>query len=205
MPAHLTLAAVGEAKLSNGVRLATVDWRANRLADALAKAGARGQQPVASTDDLLAIAARAVRHSAQLLGRVTHAANNYTVEEVDLEGNTRTRVLRDATQPERCRAPAREARPLRPRPVPRPQEVEELVPPLPLPQMQGPSAIPAPLAARSASAPMRRRGPAGIVPALLASLGERLRPNEGPTAASRMAVLRARIRAREAAALNAAV
>ena len=53
MPAHCTLGAVGEAKLSNGCRLSTIDWRANRLADALAKAGARMRQTVGVTDKLL--------------------------------------------------------------------------------------------------------------------------------------------------------
>ena len=40
MPAHTTLASVGEVKMSNGQRLTTVDWRANRLVDALAKTSA---------------------------------------------------------------------------------------------------------------------------------------------------------------------
>ena len=40
MPAHTSTGAVREAKLSNGTRLSMLDWRANRLVDALAKISA---------------------------------------------------------------------------------------------------------------------------------------------------------------------
>jgi hypothetical protein len=103
MPAHCAIGAVGETKLSNGVRLSVVDWRANRLVDALAKAGARLRQAVDATDGLLSQAACVVRHAAQLLGRVTYAANHHEVEELDASGAVRKVVRRDATQPVRRR------------------------------------------------------------------------------------------------------
>ena len=40
IPAHLSIRAVGERRLPNEQILTVVDWRANRLVDALAKLGA---------------------------------------------------------------------------------------------------------------------------------------------------------------------
>ena len=39
VPAHLTIAAVGHATAHSNRRLTIIDWRANRLVDALAKLG----------------------------------------------------------------------------------------------------------------------------------------------------------------------
>ena len=63
----------------NGQRLSTVDWRANRLVDALAKLDAALRELPAACVKLLDSAECAVKHSAKLLARVTHAANNHTL------------------------------------------------------------------------------------------------------------------------------
>ena len=47
---------------------------------------------------LLDSAAIAVKHSACLLGRVTHAANNHIVEAVSADGTTVQKTIRDATE-----------------------------------------------------------------------------------------------------------
>ena len=79
MPAHSSPAAVGEAKLSNGSRLTHIDWRANRLADALAKRAASDGAPPTAVLRLLKSAQAAVEFSAKLLGRITFAANHHVV------------------------------------------------------------------------------------------------------------------------------
>ena len=60
MPAHCTLAAVGEHKLSDGSRLSCLDWRANRLADAAAKGAASTVAQPLELGKLLRDAAAAV-------------------------------------------------------------------------------------------------------------------------------------------------
>ena len=204
MPARLGLAAVGEAKLSDGTRLTTLDWRANRLADALAKAAARRRIAGANTDATLAVAAKAVRHAARLLGRVTFAANNHVVTEVGPDGKSCTRVIRDASQPGSLR------------PVPAPPAGHRRQPaahgadgaqaqeqPRPLLQFQRPTPISEPLVphrARPASVPARQQRRAAAPSPYLMRLRECLRPMEGPTAAERLDALRDRIRARAASA-----
>lgn len=96
MPAHQSMASVGEAKLSNGHRLTTIDWRANRLVDALAKAAASERQPPPAIERILAWAHSAVRHSAKLLARVTHAANNHEVVGIGPTGEPTSRTIRDS-------------------------------------------------------------------------------------------------------------
>jgi len=96
MPAHQSLRAVGEAKLSNGVRLTAADWRANRLVDALAKNAAKEVQAPRQLLALMASADAATLHAAALLGCVTYAANNHKVSEVGPDGSMIIRAMRDA-------------------------------------------------------------------------------------------------------------
>ena len=62
IPAHLTIRAVGERKLPNGQRLTMVDWRANRLVDILAKAGAKKFAPADTVMKMLTSAAVLAKH-----------------------------------------------------------------------------------------------------------------------------------------------
>ena len=98
MPAHQTTAAIGTRVLSNGERLSALDWRANRLVDALAKQAAAQRQAPKAITRLLVSARVAVRHAASLLGQVTHAANNCKMEVVLPDGSSAQRVCRDAQQ-----------------------------------------------------------------------------------------------------------
>jgi hypothetical protein len=102
MPAHQSLRSVGEMKLSSGQRMSVVDWRANRLVDALAKASAAEVRSLEPARLLIASASEAVKHAAMLLGRVTHAANNHIVTVTAEDGSTSTRRLRDAVEAPRC-------------------------------------------------------------------------------------------------------
>ena len=109
MPAHTGTSSVGEVKLSNGVRLSMVDWRANRLVDALAKMSAFEAQCIPAALKLIASSDEAVRYAAQLLGRVTHAANHHKVAIMDDKGNVMHKICRDAME-----APKRPKRRLTP-------------------------------------------------------------------------------------------
>ena len=98
MPAHQTLSSVGERKLSSGMRLSFVDWRANRLVDALAKMAAAEWRTSEAVRKLLDSAAAAVKHSAMLLGRVTHEANNHEIAVTGDDGVITKMRVRDATE-----------------------------------------------------------------------------------------------------------
>ena len=97
VPAHRLITDIGEAKLGNGARFTSTDWRANRLVDKLAKLAAESLQPPASTIKLLESAEAAAAHAACLLGVVTHAANNHKAFTLDEGGNTTCKVMRDST------------------------------------------------------------------------------------------------------------
>jgi len=96
MPAHTDTAAVGEVKLSNGGKLTMVDWRANRLVDALAKMSALEAQDLHEAVRLIKSSETAVRYAASLLGRTTHAANNHAIVVTDENGKECNKVVRDA-------------------------------------------------------------------------------------------------------------
>jgi len=96
LPAHLPMAAIGERRLSNGTRLTAVDWRANRLVDALAKQAAATRQAPAPVIEMLMSAKAAVKHAAALLGEVTFAVNNHSITVTNPDGSQSTRVIRDS-------------------------------------------------------------------------------------------------------------
>ena len=194
MPAHTSLASVAEVRLSNGQRLSCIDWRANRLVDALAKGAAfRGPAPAARVQ-VLGAAEKAVRHAAMLLGRMTHAANNVRTVSMGPDGKPIVHIRRDASQAEQ-RGGGRE----------RPQSSQPATPPPPsstsVPSREciGPSPIPPPLVRAGTG---RCRGYSREGAALARRVGEigaTLRPPEGqPTAQERLQAVRDRVRARAA-------
>ena len=83
-------------KLSNGRKLTMLDWRANRLVDALAKRSALEAQYLPEAIKLIKSAEAAVRYAAMLLGRTTHAANNHHTVVTDENGKQYNKVIRDA-------------------------------------------------------------------------------------------------------------
>ena len=88
--------------------MSVVDWRANRLVDALAKRAAASRQAPMAIIRLLSSGRSAVRHAAALLGRVTHAANNCTLNYTLPDGTVVQRICRDAQQPRFTRKRPRE-------------------------------------------------------------------------------------------------
>ena len=99
MPAHQPLSAISVAMLSNGKLLSGVDWRANRLVDALAKSAAETVRAPRAVRCLLESGRIAVRHRAALLAVVTNAANNFKEPTQRPDGSWGTQTLRDAQQP----------------------------------------------------------------------------------------------------------
>ena len=104
MPSHLSAATFASACLFDGCSVSVTDWRANRLADAIAKRCAarflvdprlrkRGEQGVrGATEMRLGV----IRTEAAVLGAVTFAANKHKVTEVQDGGRVVVRTLRDA-------------------------------------------------------------------------------------------------------------
>jgi hypothetical protein len=122
MPAHQPLSAIGNAELSNGKRLTGVDWRANRLVDALAKQAADTMRLPRAVRCLLESGQAAVKHYAAVLGFVTHAANNHMTTFHRPDGTMGTRIIRDAQQ-----HISRTSKRIRqPRPPPEPKPLPEV-------------------------------------------------------------------------------
>ena len=96
IPAHTTLASVGEARASNGARFTTLDWRANRLADILAKIGAERYKSNDATETFLTQATDLVRQRACHLAEATYTANNFQQEFTKDDGTIGHHTIRDS-------------------------------------------------------------------------------------------------------------
>ena len=185
MPAHQSVASVGEVKLSSGHRLTWIDWRANRLVDALAKRAAAEHQPPLAVERILRWAKPAVRHSAKILAAVTHAANHHEVSELGSDGESVKRTVRDSVDAprqvrHRRRSPQPAAAPETSSPVPK--LVQPWRPPARETARRRPSQAPAARAADAAN--LHRR---------VQEIGDALRPADRATATDRMQALRARV------------
>ena len=99
MPSHTSGAAIVTTRKSNNERLTAAEWRANQLADALAKHGAPSFSTNEDIDQLYTRAAGATQQAAALLGAVTHAANNHKVLRTKADGTTVWVTTRDCTAP----------------------------------------------------------------------------------------------------------
>ena len=119
MPAHGSKASVGRALRSDDLPITATDWRANRLADALAKAAASRFRLPYKVRHVVATAMKAYEHAAALAGMVTHAANNHHVSAIAHDGTYVHKKVRDALPPARTqRPPARAAQQHQAPPVP---------------------------------------------------------------------------------------
>ena len=97
MPAHTTSSAAGTRVKSDGKLLSTTEWRANDLADKLAKKGAASSPLRVQADAVIAAAGEALLQSAARLGVVTHAANCHTTEVTLASGAKGLHIARDST------------------------------------------------------------------------------------------------------------
>ncbi len=188
VPAHTSPSSIGEVKRSDGTRLTHIDWRANRLADGLAKQAAASDQPPPAVLRLLVSASEAVRHSAKLLARVTHGANNHAVHVTAEDGTGTSKIVRDSVD--------------KPRVKQKPKAVEEPTPPPPppsKPERQVAAWIPTKAVAqrstRSASAHHQRAAvlEEEHLQTMVQQIGARLRPASCRPATQRLSELRERI------------
>eukprot|EP00973_Karenia_brevis_P047134 6541827-Karenia_brevis.AAC.1 len=97
IPAHGAVDIIGRALDSNGQKITAVEWRANRLVDALAKKAALGGRLPSELFKLIDAAAESVEYYAAKLGAVTYAANNHRVETVLPDGTSTCVTIRDST------------------------------------------------------------------------------------------------------------
>ena len=97
MPAHQSLATFRSRMKSDGKDMTTLDWRANRLADALAKAAAVPNRIDTRLRLLMQSFDSLALHDARLLGQITQAANACQITVVDEHGVESTVTRRDAT------------------------------------------------------------------------------------------------------------
>ena len=96
MPSHESVTAIGSTLHSQGQPITATMWRANRLADALAKTAADRDRLPRWVTRWVKTAATAAREAAALLGVVTFAANNLATEISLPDGRKRTVQLRDS-------------------------------------------------------------------------------------------------------------
>ena len=185
-PAHLTWRAVGEVKGSNGARMGPVDWRANRLADRLAKAVARDAQWSKHTVRLCESSDAATAHAAALLGVVTRAANAHQRDVPEEGGGTRTVTMRDSVSKPREVADGQRSRR---------QAAGEAAAAAAVAQPPARSVTAAPWRPPS-SANSRRAAERANTWRRVREVGDGLRASSAPPAAGRVAGVAARVRAR---------
>ena len=97
MPAHTTAARADYRVKSNSKSLTTAEWRADQLADALAKRGAGCSELPDKTHIVIKAAGAALLQSAARLGVVTLAANAHVVTRVKDDGTQYSLTKRDST------------------------------------------------------------------------------------------------------------
>ena len=96
MPAHGALHTIGLREKSDGCPVTSLDWRANRLADAVAKAGAACVRTPASARILNNRVRNAYEHALVKLAAVTVAANRHETSTIHEDGTATRVILRDA-------------------------------------------------------------------------------------------------------------
>ena len=103
MPAHRGQSSIHHARRSDGFPITAVDWRANRLVDALAKAAAQEKRVPRHVMQYVEDAAAALEYAAAKLGTVTNAANNFRCTVVLPDGSTAQCIKRDSAAQKRPR------------------------------------------------------------------------------------------------------
>ena len=97
MPSHSAQSAIGVRLKSDGEPISPMDWRANRLADAAAKVGARAVRLPAAARILRGRMLNAYQHALVELAAVTVAANRHEVTVVSDNGEVQRILKRDCS------------------------------------------------------------------------------------------------------------
>ena len=197
--AHLSQASIGSCANGTDRVITAIDWRANRMADALAKEAAAEFAADAATIRLVKSAEEAARFHMALLGVVTHKANHCPVQK-EVNGEWSWISKRDSLERPKA-ASAALRRECKPRPSKKQEHCEIPV------DCERPHRIPASwlapsratdkAAARRKQKTERARTEQEATQAAVAGIAERLRP-AASSASERLAALRERIRNRAA-------
>ena len=97
MPAHTSLASIGQATDSEGGAVDAIMWRANRLVDVLAKAAAAKYRLPAPAVKHVKDASKLYLHHMARLGKATYDANHFRVVDTNCNGSEASRIVRDST------------------------------------------------------------------------------------------------------------
>ena len=108
MPSHTSNADGSDRVKSNGRSISTAEWRANQMADCLAKKGALVSPLREEADKTIKVAGGAIRQSASRLGVVTHAANSHCIDGTREDGTKYSITKRDSTPIPQALAKARD-------------------------------------------------------------------------------------------------
>ena len=187
MPAHISAAVMrsNPPQDSSGTPITWLAWRANRLADALAKVAASEVRLPPAVFQWIRDAEVLQKHQAALLGWVTHEANHHEIEDIDAEGRSHRRVLRDSAgrRPQQPRLSRRH-----------PQQCPTLSTAVSAASSSGPPFLgPREKRRRVAEAHDQRQRVLEATQAAQFLQSTQLRPATGPSAAERLAALRSRV------------
>jgi hypothetical protein len=97
MPSHLSVCNLGACKDSRGGIVTAIMWRANRLADALAKSVSSRHRLPGWAIAVLKSGSTLLKYHAAKLGTATHKANHHEVQVMVEGGRTVTGFRRDST------------------------------------------------------------------------------------------------------------
>lgn len=106
MPSHESIDDVVGLSKSNGRLVTVAEWRANQLADKLAKRGAASSDIRDACEAIIKQAGNALNYHAAQLGIVTKAANMHRVDFTDKHGKLRHKFTRDSSTIDRSRPKA---------------------------------------------------------------------------------------------------
>ena len=98
MCAHTSSDMIWQRQKSNGLLVTAPEWRANQLADKLAKQGAQESPLSVRIDRTVKLAQDAILHAAAQLGCVTLAANSYRQSVWKADGTCCTVTRRDSSE-----------------------------------------------------------------------------------------------------------
>ena len=96
MPAHTSNRSYRGRTKSDGTLVSPTDWRANRLADVVARRCAASNSVAGGIINVLNDAANAVLHEGAVLAECTWAANNYKTQVVTPSGQVTSVTRRDS-------------------------------------------------------------------------------------------------------------
>ena len=204
MPAHKSLPQALKARKSDGNLVTLIDWRANRLADAVARRCAYGSAVPRHTARQLKHAAEALHTEAAILGVVTYAANHHPVTTCTRTGALVTQHRRDSVRVDArpSSVPARPWRTRTPAPLPEPAAVRDGPHRVTVARPQHPARA---LAAAATRARMRCASAEAdfALRSILTSRHSRTLPSAPSSGTDRFAAILARVVARQATAASA--